>query len=438
MSMPNSAAPDARVFDVGSNLQDIADRLSELVGNPITIEGTDFQLIAHSRQVNNVDDVRKTTILERRVPEPVVRALWSRGIVNHLHSSRTAVRVEKLEAVGLADRVAIAVRMDDEVVAHIWVQEVNRPLQDNDMLLLRHAANMVALELLNIGYLRETKERMVANFLDELLVSTHIDEAEAQVRAARLGLSWPSPYQVIVLGSTAPAQDASVEAEQDATDADVADERSREFVRIATDVTSRQGIWSIATRQARHVTLITSTAKGEETDERYIAHAICDALVARGYDVLVSASAPAEGFHHVGHAYQDAMRCLRVALPLGWRNTVVTGSSLGVLQLLPLLSDAYEETFGGKPGHSRMERLLKEDQHQSGFSMVETIEALLDCGGDTKRTAQRLHIHVNTLNYRLRRIFERTGFDVNDGQERLAIHMELKLRRLVGKQDAAG
>lgn len=111
MGLPHSSPPHVGVFDVGSNLQDIADRLSELVGNPITIEGTDFELIAHSRQVENVDEVRKATILERRVPEPVVRALWSSGVVNHLHSSRTAVRVENLDSVGLSSRVAIAVRL---------------------------------------------------------------------------------------------------------------------------------------------------------------------------------------------------------------------------------------------------------------------------------------------------------------------------------------
>lgn len=425
MGLPNASTPHGQAFDVGSNLQDIADRLSELVGNPITIEGTDFQLIAHSRQVNNVDDVRKATILERRVPEPVVRVLWSSGVVNHLHASRTPVRVERLDSVGLEGRVAIAVRVGDEVVAHIWVQETIRPLQDNDMLLLQHAANMVALELLNIGYLRETKERMVSNFVDELLVSVNIDGEEAQVRASRLGLSLPSPYQVIVIGATVEPGSAM--------NSDVAERQGGEFKRIASDVTFRQGVWSVATQKSHHITLITGTNKADGTDKRHIAQAICNAVVAQGYDVLVCVSAPEEGFQQVSHAYRDAMRCFHVAGPLGWRNTVVTKSSLGVLQLLPLLSHAYKESFGGNAGHSRLELLLSADQNQTGFSMIETIEALLDCGGDTKRTAKRLHIHVNTLNYRLRRIFERTGFDLNVGQERLAIHMELKLRRLVGK-----
>lgn len=425
MNLPDSISARERDFDVGSNLQEIADRLSELVGNPITIEGTDFRLIAHSPQVDNVDEVRKATILGRRVPEAVVRALWSSGVVDHLHSSRTAIRVQQLKSVGLAGRVAIAVRVGQDVVAHIWVQEVNRPLQDSDMVLLQHAANMVALELLHIGYVRETKDRMVSSFLDELLVSGNVDEGEAQVRAARLGLSLPSPYQVVVVGG---ADDPAAADDNDGHYLD-----GREVMRTAGDVVSRHGVWSAATRRDGCITFVISADVDAAPDERHVAHAICDALVGRGHEVLVGVSQPEQGYQNVSRAYQEALRCFRVAKLLGWRNNVVTGASLGVLQWLPQLSQSYEENVRSGAVHARLQRLLEEDQNQNGFSMIETIEAFLDCGGNTKRAAELLHIHVNTLNYRLRKIFERTGFNPFNGLERLAVHMELKLRRLAGR-----
>lgn len=426
----NVSTHEGRLFEAGSNLQDIAERLGQLVGNPLTIEGTDFELIAHSRQANDVDDVRKATVLQRRVPAPVVRALWSAGVVENVLNSRTPVRVEKLEAVGLSDRVAMAVRIGEEVVAHIWVQEANRPLDDNDMLLLQHGADMVALELLKIGYMRETKERMIANFLDELLVEGHMDEAEAQVRAARLGVSLPGAFRLIVVGVAA-ADDAGAGGRETAPPG-----RESELLQVAVDAANRYGMWNVATHHGHHAVMLVEAAEAERRAERNVAGIIIDSLVGRGRDALVCVSPPESRYRRIAPAFNEAMRCFRVAALLGWRNTVVTGASLGALQLLPPLAREYKEKFGPDVAHAGLVRLLEEDKNRSGFSLVETVEAFLDCGGDAGRTAKKLHIHVNTLNYRLRRIAERTGLDLTDGRERLALHLELKLRRLVDLEDA--
>lgn len=418
----DSGARQSRPFEAGTNLQDIADRLSEMVGNPITIEGVDFELIAHSRQVEDVDDVRKATILQRRVPEPVVRALWSAGVVEDLVMSRTAVRVEMLESVGLEGRVAIAVRIDDEVVAHIWVQETHRVLEQQDLSLLEHAANMVALELLNIGYRQKSKERMVSGFLDELLVASEVDETEAQVRASRFGLALPELYQLIVVRLTPrPGQQGTSRPEATLT-------------RIVDDITFRHGIWSAATHHPGHGVVLVGADEADAEGETRFARLLLEALKSHGFNTLISVGDWETGFRRVPMAYELAVRCLSVAELLGWHNVVVTGASLGVLQLLPVLARTYATDFGGQPVHSGLAKLLAGEEQQGGFSMVDTLEAFLDCGGDARRTAARLHIHVNTLNYRLRRIYDRTGLDMFDGRERLAIHMELKLRRLVEQQ----
>jgi PucR family transcriptional regulator, proline-responsive transcriptional activator len=59
-----------------------------------------------------------------------------------------------------------------------------------------------------------------------------------------------------------------------------------------------------------------------------------------------------------------------------------------------------------------------------------TLETYLDFGGDAKRTAAHLHLHRTTLYYRLGRVREALGVDLDDGLTRLDLHLALKHRRL--------
>jgi hypothetical protein len=59
--------------------------------------------------------------------------------------------------------------------------------------------------------------------------------------------------------------------------------------------------------------------------------------------------------------------------------------------------------------------------------LLETLEVFLDCGLDRRRAAVRLHVHPNTLDYRLRRITELTGLE--PGRPRDLVLLELALTR---------
>ena len=54
----------------------------------------------------------------------------------------------------------------------------------------------------------------------------------------------------------------------------------------------------------------------------------------------------------------------------------------------------------------------------------------LDCAGQAGRTAAALGIHRQTLYYRLSRVEQLTGLDLDDGEDRLLLHMALKAARL--------
>jgi hypothetical protein len=62
--------------------------------------------------------------------------------------------------------------------------------------------------------------------------------------------------------------------------------------------------------------------------------------------------------------------------------------------------------------------------------LQETLEVYLDQAGNVAKAAAALHIHRQTLYYRLSRIEALTGCDLGDGRARLLLHMSVKLARL--------
>ncbi len=61
--------------------------------------------------------------------------------------------------------------------------------------------------------------------------------------------------------------------------------------------------------------------------------------------------------------------------------------------------------------------------------LVRTLEVFLACSGSWSRTAARLHVHVNTLRYRIRRIEELTGRDLGTLEDRVDFFLALRAVR---------
>ncbi|MFJ1708254.1 PucR family transcriptional regulator [Kitasatospora sp. NPDC088346] len=75
--------------------------------------------------------------------------------------------------------------------------------------------------------------------------------------------------------------------------------------------------------------------------------------------------------------------------------------------------------------HARLLAPLAEHDRQNGVSLLGTLGTFLDHDGSWSRTAEALHIHVNTVHYRIRRIEELTGRSLARLEDRLDLRAAL-------------
>jgi hypothetical protein len=126
-----------------------------------------------------------------------------------------------------------------------------------------------------------------------------------------------------------------------------------------------------------------------------------------------------EGLGELGAAWREAAAAARAALAEPRLGPVAEWGAIGPFRLLTALPpDA---------AHDPAVNTLLGTAHRE---LARTAEVFLDRAGQAGRTAAELGIHRQTLYYRLSRVEQLTGLDLDDGEDRLLLHMALKGARL--------
>ncbi|MGV9322358.1 PucR family transcriptional regulator [Streptomyces sp. NPDC003660] len=90
--------------------------------------------------------------------------------------------------------------------------------------------------------------------------------------------------------------------------------------------------------------------------------------------------------------------------------------------LLPFVPDDVRRAFT-----ARLLEPLTEYDRRHRAELIPTLEAFLDCDGSWTRCASRLHLHVNTLRYRVGRIEQLTGRDLSRLEDKLDFFLALRM-----------
>jgi len=161
-------------------------------------------------------------------------------------------------------------------------------------------------------------------------------------------------------------------------------------------------------------------ALAQPSSDQVIAEA-ARAIVTMGRDPTIGGGGSGADATQVGRSVSEALIALQLARGRGSGQRVVRHGDLGSHALLLALLDP--EVLG----EFREQVLGQVERWDSdhGTDLMETLRLFLLSGGHWRPTAARLHIHHNTLRYRLRRVEELTARDLDDVADRLDMQIAL-------------
>ncbi|MGA6871412.1 PucR family transcriptional regulator [Streptomyces pratensis] len=374
--------------------QELVDEISALLNAPATLENRDFGLVAFGAHDSDddtaMDPVRTRSILTRR-STPAVRA-WFEGF--GITRATGPVRIPAAPEAGVfRDRVCLPVRHRGVVLGYVWLLDADSGPTDGQL-----AAAM------------DVAARIGALLADEERAGTDLSREFGAVLVAVSG--WQ--------------RDMAVSALREALGADA------DGLHVLVCVTPWEGEAPSARTVPSAAALATVPGPGARTLAALVRLRSPEALdpattaaerlrSVAGPTATAGLAAARRGLTELADAWQEALSAARAASAESRFGPVTDWSAIGPYRLLAALP----RTPGTAPDQAV--RTLLAPAHAE---LARTAEVFLDRAGQASRTASELGIHRQTLYYRLARVQQLTGLDLNDGEDRLLLHMALKAARL--------
>lgn len=405
---PAGGTPEERL--PARDLFALANAISAMVGGPVTIEDRQSRLLAYSSQDEPVDEARRQTILGRRVPDWDLRRLEADGVFRQLWSAHGVIRHEPAAEFELAPRLVVAVRAGEEILGSIWVAERERPLGEEAVAALTEAARIAAFYLLRhrlTGDLDRYHRGEVLRSLLEGRAGSHGTDL------ATLGMDIKLPLTVLAF------QPRGAEA----AELDLKAQQVVDLIGLYGEA-FRHSAACVALGNVVYV-LLPDLPHGERA--RVLAWAsgvVSQAREALNMDLACGVGSSIERFSEIARSRQEAEQALRVVGRIGARDGVGDIEALHSQVLMLRLEDMAAELPDLASGRVAF---LQELDGKSGTEYLATLRAFLSTFGNVAEAARLVDVHENTFRYRIRRLTELAGIDLDDPDERLVLQLQLRL-----------
>ena len=385
----------------------LANAIAGVVGGATTIEDSSNRVLAYSNLDHPIDQGRRETILGRQVPESWIQRLHDAGVFRRLWHTDEVVRIADFSDAddSYLPRIAIAVRAGGELLGSIWVIEGASPLGAEAERTLRESAHIAALHLLRHRSAVDVDRQRRAEALLALLDGSDRGGIAREV----LDIDTTRPTVVVAFDVDGGGEASTV----------VATQRVADLVAVYCESYRRQAV--AAATGSRVYALL---PVGDDKDAAAtLAQAIVDrATKALRLELRAGIGSPAPSLDAVAASRREADEVVGVLATMPERRVASIGGVRAQV-ILQRLRDVAGRDAGLSAGKVAA---LAEQDAAKGTAWVQTLRAYFDAFGDMASAAAMVNVHPNTFRYRLRRITEVFGLDLDDPDERLVAELQLR------------
>ncbi len=293
-------------------------------------------------------------------------------------------------------------------------------MQDLDEQIVTRAASAFAFPIAKNRAVMETQTRLQGSFLESLFAGTIADEDEIAARARYLGHNLSEAYDTACLILDERKLDGRADGDHAG--------RWTSFVDLARRELVEQ--WPRALLRERGDLLAVLLPAADELSQEKLRTTLEEARahLSKMLDApaTVGMGRRMAGARSIVQSYREAEQAARIGHQFLGGNRTIAFEDLGVYRLIarvddPDALDSFRREFLGS---------LEEYDERHAAELIATLEGFFVCNGNHAKAAEMLHLHRNTLLYRLERIEALTGRDLSDAETRLSLQLALKIRRV--------
>lgn len=285
-------------------------------------------------------------------------------------------------------------------------------LDELELVCIEQARLVFALELMRRKIAYDTEQRLRGNIFEELLMGLPMSRQEAENKGLQLGLQPEWLWEVCIIEGNAA----------------MLDETTSLFAQVSELVqqeSANRKVRSHIQKQADRLVLMLATSKGDLAKMSANGRAQAKEWSEFLGPLLMQSGRIRSGFGgrrplwEVNRSYIEAKKAITLGSRLDKNRHMFTFEEVEMFHLLLESSDYvnFEPLIDKKIG-----KLSLYDK-ENGTDLVTTLYYYLATGGSLIETANRMYVHRNSVKYRIDRIKEISGIDLNNALNRFVYYL---------------
>ena len=367
-------------------------------GGPVLMYDSAWGVIAYSTLNQGLDDVRRSIILRRELPTDERVEAVRRSSEERFEAGTACFEIPEVPGVQTR-RVAAPIRLLGVHVGSLWIAESAGPLHPQVMDIADHAAKEASLYF----QLRDDQRRREADRFARMLLEGNQDEV---LLGQYLGIPAASRVRVVAVWHG---------------DSDLRDD-AREVARVLAE---QQSVEHLRLETEERIYLAFYDGSGSAEHLTPSVRAFARAMGAADDRLLVGAGRTTTRLRHAPTSKADADRVISYLRRtpgerVGSVNTL--RSQIALMRLVEILDGQFEPL----PDPLRALAPLEPDDRDEA---LRALDAYFTHPGNISQAAREMHVHPNTFRYRLAKVSDLLGVDLDDRDERLLLEIELLRQR---------
>lgn len=306
-----------------------------------------------------------------------------------------------------------------------WCSKSSK-VEQIDLITIEHASTITALKMMELRSIKQIEERLRNEVLNGLISEDlHNNESAIVNLQEQVGIDINQSFLVVIV-----AVQLNIENITSYYKKNIVEEILYTTKRYIKSINPHPLFWYKGFKLVVYLP-ITSQSTYEIKKMYSELERICGKIKEshKSIRVIMGVSGLIEDMQDFHKGYQYALRCLEVRQSLINNNLsdIVTFDNLGIFRIISVsrnetdLHEFYNQILG---------RLIEYD-HKNKTELTDTLRNFLENNLNNAKTARVLHIHYNTLRYRLGRIKDILGEDIFDKQNKIAIEVAFQINPLI-------
>lgn len=406
----------------GGDLHEITKMIAELAKRPLAITEdifNDYVVVADKSLKKQLEQIVSQAITEGQ-------------------RERRAKLTETVQVKDMIDgrevsRWIIPIFSSETFYGQVFVWDPEDTITRRILAMVENATSLIALNSSRKLSVYENENKHKIEFIEDLLSENENEKQRAIEKAAYFGFNHGNTYSVVIVKTN----ELNLDVKMTPNNSRILKQLEAKLITVVRRINRLyKGQILHALKTDRLIFLLGFDYNTPKNDIRQqldeFAEKILQLLKQEGLlqRITIGIGRPYSNYRELSSSYREASRSLQ-KLELSTAQSIAHFEDLGIYRILsheliqPDIIQFAQEMLGP----------LKLYDRDRDYDLVGTLKCYLECGRNVKRVSEVMFTHYNTVIYRLQRIREIAGIDLDDADTMLNMHIAIKILEVLDSEN---